>query len=84
MPHTVIISDAAEADLFAICVYIEARAGNDVAFRFVERIEAYCPGLPTSRSGELVAMISAPDCVPLASAAARRSCSRSTRRVSGW
>jgi toxin ParE1/3/4 len=43
-PFRVIISAAAEADLFAIYDYIEARAGRDVAFRFVEGIEACCLG----------------------------------------
>jgi toxin ParE1/3/4 len=43
-PYAVILSDAAEADLFAIYAYIAGRAGADVAFRFVEGIEAYCLG----------------------------------------
>ena len=40
--YSVIISDAAEADLRAIYDYIAARAGGEIAFRFVERIEHYC------------------------------------------
>jgi toxin ParE1/3/4 len=42
--YQVILSDSAEADLFAIYTYIAERAGVEVAFRFVERIEAYCRG----------------------------------------
>ena len=42
--YSVIISDAAEADLRAIYDYIAARAGREIAFRFVERIEHYCLG----------------------------------------
>jgi toxin ParE1/3/4 len=44
MPHAVIITDAAEADLLAIYRYIAKRAGASVALRFVERIESYCRG----------------------------------------
>lgn len=44
MTYTVLIADAAEADLIAIFDYIAARAGAAVARRFVERIETYCLG----------------------------------------
>jgi toxin ParE1/3/4 len=42
MAWTVLISDAAEGDLLAIYQFIAERAGPTVAFRFIERIEAYC------------------------------------------
>jgi toxin ParE1/3/4 len=42
--YSVIISDNAEADLLAIYDYISARAGGEIAFRFVQRIEHYCLG----------------------------------------
>lgn len=44
MTYTVIISTAAEADLFAIHNYIAERAGGAIALRFVESIETYCLG----------------------------------------
>jgi toxin ParE1/3/4 len=43
--YSVIISDAAEADLLAVHTYIAERAGDEIAFRFVERIERYFLGL---------------------------------------
>jgi toxin ParE1/3/4 len=42
--YTVIISDAAGADLRAIYHYIAARGGAEIAFGFIERIESYCLG----------------------------------------
>lgn len=48
MTYTVIIGDAAEADLTAILRYIAERAGMDIALGFVERIEAYCLGFATA------------------------------------
>lgn len=45
MAASVIFSAAAEADLFAIYDYIADRAGDAIALRFVEAIEAYCLGL---------------------------------------
>jgi plasmid stabilization system protein ParE len=42
--YTVIITDAAEADLRATYDYIAARGGAEIAFGFVERIEGYCLG----------------------------------------
>lgn len=42
--YAVIVSDAAAADILAIHDYIAQRAGADIAWRFVERIEAYCRG----------------------------------------
>ncbi len=42
--YSVLISAAAEGDLFAIYDYIAQRAGAPTALRFVERIEAYCLG----------------------------------------
>jgi toxin ParE1/3/4 len=47
MAWTVIVSDKAEADLFAIREYITGRAGEAVALRFIERIETYCLGFST-------------------------------------
>jgi toxin ParE1/3/4 len=44
MTYRVIVSAAAEADLFAIYDYIAARAGAPIALRFVESIETYCLG----------------------------------------
>jgi toxin ParE1/3/4 len=41
---TVVITNAAEADLTSIYDYIADRAGADVAFRFTQRIEDYCLG----------------------------------------
>jgi toxin ParE1/3/4 len=46
--YTVIISDQAEADLFAIYQYIFERAGDPVAIRFVDRIEQYCLAFTTT------------------------------------
>jgi toxin ParE1/3/4 len=48
MTYTVIISAAAEADLVAIFDYIAERAGERIASRFVDRIEAYCNGFATA------------------------------------
>jgi plasmid stabilization system protein ParE len=42
--YTVIITEAAEADLRAIHDYIAARGGAGIAFGFIERIESYCLG----------------------------------------
>jgi toxin ParE1/3/4 len=42
MAWTVLISDAAEADLLAIYQFIAERAGPTLALGFIERIEAYC------------------------------------------
>jgi plasmid stabilization system protein ParE len=47
MAWTVIVSDEAEADLFAIREYITGRAGEATPLRFIERIEAYCLGFST-------------------------------------
>jgi toxin ParE1/3/4 len=44
MTFTVVFSASAKADLFAIYDYIADRAGEAIAVRFVERIEAYCLG----------------------------------------
>ena len=44
MLYTVLLGDAAEADLIAIFDYIAARAGEKTASRFVDHIEAYCFG----------------------------------------
>jgi len=44
MAYSVIITDAAEADLLAIHTYIEKQAGTATAQRFVDRIEQYCLG----------------------------------------
>jgi len=46
--YSVIISDAAEADLFAIYEYISERDGAGIAFQFVRRIEDYCFGFATA------------------------------------
>jgi toxin ParE1/3/4 len=48
MTFKVIISASAKADLFAIYDYIADRAGADIAFRFVEAIEAYYLGFAYS------------------------------------
>jgi toxin ParE1/3/4 len=48
MTYTVVFSAPAEADLFAIYDYIAERAGAEIALRFVERIEEYCPGFADS------------------------------------
>jgi toxin ParE1/3/4 len=48
MTFKVIISASAKADLFAIYDYIADRAGADIAFRFVEAIEAYYLGFAHS------------------------------------
>lgn len=48
MTYTVIISATAEADLLAIFDYIAERAGERIAARFVDRIEAYCNGIATT------------------------------------
>ena len=42
--YSVIISEPAEADLLAIYRHIAERSGIEIAFRFVESIEAYCRG----------------------------------------
>lgn len=44
MTYAVILSTAAETDLFAIYDYIAERAGGAIALRFVEAIETYCLG----------------------------------------
>jgi plasmid stabilization system protein ParE len=44
MTFTVVFSASAKADLFAIYDYIVDRAGERIALRFVESIEAYCQG----------------------------------------
>jgi toxin ParE1/3/4 len=44
MAHTVIVSDAAKADLVAIFDYIAERAGEAIARNFVDRIESYVLG----------------------------------------
>ena len=46
--YTVIFSASAKADLFAIYDYVADRAGTEIAFRFAERIEAYCLGFATA------------------------------------
>jgi toxin ParE1/3/4 len=43
-PYVVILTAAAESDLFAIYNYIALRASPTIALRFVERIEKYCLG----------------------------------------
>lgn len=45
--YSVIVSAAAEADLFAIYDYIAQVASSTVALRFVDRIEAYCRSFDT-------------------------------------
>lgn len=40
----VTFSAAAEADLIAIYDYIAERAGSEIAFNYVSRIETYCLG----------------------------------------
>jgi plasmid stabilization system protein ParE len=48
---SVIISAAAEEDLFAIYRYIAERAGARIAFRFIEKIEKLLPRIrPCSRT----------------------------------
>lgn len=47
MSWSIVFSDAAEADLFAIYDYIAERSGPAIALRFVERIEDYCLGFST-------------------------------------
>jgi toxin ParE1/3/4 len=42
---SVVITRSAEADLLAIYDYIAGRSDADIAFRFVQRIEAYCLGM---------------------------------------
>jgi toxin ParE1/3/4 len=44
MAFEVIISAAANADLIAIYDYIAAQAGDPIASRFIDRIEAYVLG----------------------------------------
>jgi len=43
--YSVIISDAAEADLRAVYDYVAARSGPDIAFALVDRIERFRLGL---------------------------------------
>ena len=43
--YSVALTEIAERDLFAIYDFISDRAGPEIAFRFVGRIEAYCRGL---------------------------------------
>ena len=50
MTYTVIVSVSAEADLIAIFDYIAARAGDEIAGRFVDRIESYVLGFANTPS----------------------------------
>jgi toxin ParE1/3/4 len=48
MTYTVIFSESAKADLFAIYDYIADRAGTAIALSFAERIETYCLDFATA------------------------------------
>jgi toxin ParE1/3/4 len=46
--RTVVFSPRAEAELLSLYDYIAERSGENVALRYIERIESYCLGFDVS------------------------------------